>query len=155
VTEQLDNGFPVTNADGEVVAETEEQRRAYVAKLAEAIIEADVAARVATEASRHLEVVGRVGDVHTAGGWAVLVEPPTAPVRRVRPDAIDAHDEVLGPLGYGRREEPTVKVTYPGVGDLTSAKARAAIARAGLNVSTLLHTPEPGPPRVVVVPPES
>ena len=147
-------GYEITNADGEVIAESEEQRLAYVATLCEAIIAADRAARIASEASRHLEVVGRVGDVYAAGGWAVTVEPPTAPMRRVRPDAIDAHDEILGPLGYGRKEETVVEVTYPGVGDLTSAKARAAIARSGVNVSTLLHTPEPGPPRVVVVPPE-
>ena len=150
-----DTGYPVADADGQVVAENEEQRLAYVAKMAEVIIAADELARLATDASRHLEAVGRVGDVYAAGGWAVIVEAPTAPMRRVRPDAIDAHDEVLGPLGYGRKETPSVDVTYPGVGDLTSAKARAAIARAGINVATLLHTPDPGPPRVVVVPPES
>ena len=150
-----DTGYPVADADGQVVAENEAQRLEYVERLMLIIIDGERGALLAKDARRHLEAVARVGDVAaTVDGWAVIVEPPAAPVRKVRPDAIDAHDEILGPLGYGRKEETVVEVTYPGVGDLTSAKARAAIARSGVNVSTLLHTPEPGPPRVVVVPPE-
>ena len=146
---------PIVNADGEVIAENEEQRRDYVDRMLATIVAAEAAAALAADARRHLEAVGQVGDVHAGhDGWAATIEPPATPPRKVVPHAIDAADEALGPIGLGRKETKVVEVTYPSVADLTSTAARAALARAGLNAAQFLHTPEQGPPRIVVVKPD-
>jgi hypothetical protein len=84
----------------------------------------------------------------------VTAKPAAAPRRQIIAHAIDEHAEALGPLGLGPREVTKVVIERPGVGDLTSPAARAALARVGLTPETLVFTPERGAPSVVLFPPE-
>jgi hypothetical protein len=64
------------------------------------------------------------------------------------------HAEALAPLGFAPREVQVTRVELPKVSDLTSVKGRAALNRLGFTPESFLHTPEPGPPRIEVIPPD-
>lgn len=141
---------------GEVLAASEEDRQFLInTYAADLVAEAEWRIR-ATKARRALGLLMRVGDAcPVKPGWAVLVKPPATPARRVVTHAIDEHAEALLPLGLGPREETKVVTTYPKVSELTSPKAREALARVGLTPELLLHQPEPGDPQIIVVAPEA
>jgi hypothetical protein len=148
--------MPVVDPEtGEVIAASEEDRRYLIDTYAADLVIAEKAARRAREARARLALLMRVGDaVAVEPGWAVLVKPPASPKRAIVPHAIEEHREGLAPLGLAPREETVTRTIYPKVSDLTSAAARAALARVGLTPETFLHAPTPGDPAIVVVAPE-
>lgn len=140
---------------GEVLASSEEE----VAELTQHYTGVLVQEAVYREEGRHarakLALLMKVGDAWAKpGGWAVMVKPPATPARQVVPHRLEEHAEALAPLGLAPREETKTTTVYAKVSDLTSKKAREALARVGLTPETFLHTPEPGDPQVVVVAPE-
>ena len=149
---------PIVNPEtGEVIAANEEDRRYIIETMGRRVIDAQIAAAAAREARAILNLVMAVGDAWAdpdRPGFAVMVKPPATPARRVVPAAIDEHAEALAPLGLAAREETVTRRVDPKVSDLTSPKARAALARVGLTPEVRLSAPEPGDPQVVVVAPE-
>lgn len=151
--------FPIVDEAGEVLAGDEAERRQALAECGHALAAESIAKAEAKDARARLPLLARVGDVvQLGGGWVLRVDPPATPQRQVIPHKLDEHVEALTPIGLAPKVEEVTKVeqvrTDPGVADLTSPKARDALARAGLSAEVFLHTPEPGRPRVVLVEPE-
>jgi hypothetical protein len=143
-----------------VLAADESERLEHVEHLLAVIVNAEYAKASAKLATERLALLARPGDVaaFTGGdplaGWSARVDPPATPARQVKPHALDEHAEALDPIGLAPIDVPKVERVYPGVGDLTSKAAKDALTRAGLSPEVFIHTPTPGPPRIVVVPPE-
>ena len=152
--------MPIVDPEsGEILAMNEEDRRHLIDLYGRQVVDAELAARAARAARRGLALLMGVGDAWAdpeRPGWAVTVKPPATPPRRVVPAALDEHREALEPLGLAAREETFVRRVDPKVSDLTSPKARAALARAGLTPEVFVVAPSPGDPKIEVVsPPES
>lgn len=151
-----DDGFPIIDPDtGEVLA-GDDAERVEVVELCGLVLveEANVRAR-ADEARRKLRVLMREGEARgLGGGWGVSLQPPATPPRQVVKHALEAHAEALRPLGVAPREVTKTEVVLPKVSDLTSKAVKAGLVRLGLSLDEFLHKPEPGPAKVVLVPPE-
>lgn len=154
MTTTVTDRFPIVDTEtGEVIATTQEELDRWVRHQAHIIIEHDRRAASADDARRRLATVMDPTDPPVAvDGWTVACEPPAPAKRGVNRHAIDAHLEALGPIGLAPREEVTRR--YPGVGDITSTRARAALAQAGISAASLLLEGHPGAPRIIVRDPE-
>lgn len=142
---------------GEILAASEEDRQYLIEEMGRRVIDARVAAAGAVEAARVLNLLMGVGDAWAdpdRPGWAITVQPPATPARKVVPHALEEHREALLPLGLAPREETTTSTVYCKVADLTSPAARKALARARLTPEMFLHVPQAGDPQVVVVEPD-
>jgi hypothetical protein len=150
--------FPITDPDtGEVLALDPDERRDVAELLARRLVEAtrrrEEATREADECRRRLALVMEVGDaVGLAGGWAVTVKPGAPARREVNRQAVQSHAEGLRPLGLGPEEVTSTR--FPGVAQLTSTRARVALARLGLTPETFLLAGDPGEPQVVLMRPD-
>lgn len=137
---------------GEVLAATEADRQYLIEVYADALVLEAQAVQRAREARRGLALLMRVGDaVARPGGWAVRVKPPASPRRQVIPHALEEHAEALVPIGIAPREETVTRTVYAKVSEIQAAGD--ALARVGLTPEQFLHTPDPGDPQIVVVPP--
>jgi hypothetical protein len=142
---------------GEVLADTPEDRDELIRRHASIVIEARRLEAQARESMRVLTLAMQVGDA-VAGeghqqGWAVMVKPPASPKRQIIQHALEDHAESLTPLGLAPRDEVITRRVYPKVSELSSAQARAALARLGLTPEHFLLTPERGEPKIEVIPP--
>jgi hypothetical protein len=150
--------FPILEpSTGEVLALDEDERREVAELNAAALVHAHAAMAQAREAAERaraiLALVLEPGDaLALEGGWAVTVKPGAPARRAVNRQALQQHAEALAPLELAPREVTSVE--YPGVAQLTTTKARTALARLGLTPEAFLLAGEPGPPSVVVIPPE-
>ena len=128
--------FPIFDEEGEVLAADEAERR-EVMRLQGLVLVEEVHATVrANEARRGLRHLMRKGDaVNLGGGYALAYKPGRAGSRSVLPHKIDEHAEALAATGLGLapREEPQPpKIVRPGVAQLTTKAARAALAQHDL-----------------------
>ena len=135
--------FPIVDEHGEVLATDEDERMEAVRQIAGIVIMLERNVAMLAAYKRQLQILMSVGDSLPYDGWAVSCELGARPPRQVNKQEVLVHAESLAPLGLAPREETTVKVVYPGVAQLL--KAKADLARAGLNVNALLL--EGGEPR--------
>ena len=135
--------FPIVDEHGEVLATDESERQEVMQEIAGCIIVCTNAADQLPAFRRQMELLMSVGDSVAMDGYAISCELGPRPARQVNKQEVLVHAESLTPLGLAPREETTVKVVYPGVAQLL--KAKADLARAGLNVNALLL--EGGEPR--------
>lgn len=150
-----DNAIYQDGDTGEVLAIGEAERAEVVDMLAHKLINMRKFAVRMADIERKLTALMQVGDTVAHGGYAVACEMGPRPSRQINRQEIEVHGESLAPLGLSRREEPSVKVIWPGVGAFTTAAAKAGLARAGLNASTfLLDGGEPRPQIKVYTPQE-
>ena len=128
--------FPIVNMDGEVLASDEAERVEVMHLLAAESI--DIARQLTRlqEINRNLEALMQVGDSVAHAGYAVSCEMGPRPARAVNRQEVLVHAEALAEFGLAPREETSVRVVYPGVSQVL--KAKADLARAGINVNTLL-----------------
>lgn len=152
--------YPVADPEtGEVLAmdasEAAEVARLLGGQLVTAEAQAEAARKQASECRRKLAALLGVGEaVPLGGGWAVTVKPGAPPRRQVNKQALLEHLEAL-PEHLRPYEPATPALTFPGVSQLTTSEARAALAREGLSPEQFLLAGDPGPPSVVLVPPQA
>jgi hypothetical protein len=146
--------YPIVDmTDGEVLAADDAERQDVLELMCAELIELERHVKRLAEVRRKVALLMTVGDSVARNGYAIACELGPRPKRQINRQEIQAHAEALAPLGLGTREETTV--VYPTVAQLTTTKARAALARAGLNVNTfLLEGGEPSPVVKVYAPEE-